>query len=213
MHHDQVMLSRLVIQISICISLTLVSVVARAETQTAARAETQTAVFAGGCFWCMEPPFESLKGVKAVVSGYTGGKLDQPTYEQVSKGDTGHYEVVRVEFDPKLVSYQELLRVFWRQIDPFDARGQFCDKGPQYRAAIFYLNDEQKKQAEQSLRETEKTFKEKKIVTEVLSAGRFYDAEAYHQDYYKKNPIRYKYYRSRCGRDDRLKEVWGSASK
>jgi len=168
------------------------------------------AVFAGGCFWCMEPPYDKLAGVLATTSGYTGGTVKNPTYEQVSDGGTGHYEVLQVKYDPSRVSYQQLLDVFWQNVDPFDARGQFCDKGDQYRAAIFYRTDAEREKAEASKRALEQSgrFREK-IVTEILPAVAFYPAEEYHQDYYKKNPIRYRFYRSGCGRDARLREVRG----
>ena len=156
----------------------------------------------------MEPPYDKLDGVFSTISGYTGGHTENPTYKQTSNGTTGHYEAIAIEYDPAIVSYEKLLEVFWKNIDPLDARGQFCDKGPQYRAAIFYMNDEEKMLAEQSLQRLQERFgKENKIVTEILPAKKFYDAEDYHQDYYKKNPIRYKYYRYGCGRDKRLEQV------
>ncbi len=168
------------------------------------------AIFAGGCFWCMEPPFEKLSGVVEVISGYTGGHKDNPTYEEVSAGATGHVEAVKIVYDPAKISYKELLDVFWRQIDTTDPNGQFVDRGSQYRSVIFYLDDEEKRLAEESKRELEKSGKfGKPIVTEIVKAGKFYKAEGYHQDYYKKNPIRYKFYRYRSGRDQYLKEVWG----
>ena len=168
------------------------------------------AIFAGGCFWCMEEAFEKVQGVSAVVSGYVGGTVESPTYEQVSSGRTGHYEAIEVQYDPQEVSYRQLLDVFWRNIDPTDAGGQFCDKGPQYRAAIFYQNEEEKRLAEASKKSTEesKPFP-KPLVTEILPASTFYAAEGYHQDYYKKNPIRYRYYKWGCGRAQRLEELWG----
>ena len=173
---------------------------------------TATAIFAGGCFWCMEPPFDKLDGVISTVSGYTGGQLKNPTYEQVSAGATGHAEAVRIEYDPGKVSYERLLQVFWRNIDPTTPNRQFCDHGNQYRSAIFYLDEKQKQAAEASLQAIER---EKKfpggVVTQIVPAGVFYPAEDYHQDYYIKNPIRYKYYRFNCGRDKRLKELWGGA--
>ncbi len=167
-------------------------------------------VFAGGCFWCMEKPFESLDGVKQVLSGYTGGHVDNPTYKQVSAGHTGHYEVIEVAYDPSVVDYSRLLEVFWKNIDPHDAKGQFCDKGDQYRAAIFVENDEQRVLAEASRAAlAESGVLKDRVVTEIVAAQKFYPAEDYHQDYYKRNPIRYNYYRYRCGRDERLKAVWG----
>ena len=168
--------------------------------------KTETAIFAAGCFWCIEKDMEKVKGVKSVVSGYTGGTLENPTYKQVGTQKTGHYEAVRVTYDPTVVSYEQLLSVFWRNHDPFDPRGQFCDKGASYRAAIFPLNEEQRAAAEKSLEETQKRFSIK-IVTPILEAKTFYLAEGYHQDYYKKNPVRYKFYRWNCGRDQRLEEI------
>lgn len=169
---------------------------------------TATAVFAGGCFWCMEPPFDKLDGVVATISGYTGGTVAAPTYQQVSAGRTGHYEAVQIRYDPKKVSYEKLLSVFWRQVDPFDAGGQFCDRGQQYATAIFASNDEERRLAERSKEEVARQLG-KAIVTPVLPAATFYPAEDYHQDYYQKNPVRYHYYRFSCGRDKRLEQVWG----
>lgn len=171
------------------------------------------ATFAGGCFWCMEPPYDKLEGVVSTTSGYIGGKTQNPTYEQVSSGGTGHAEAVQIVYDPKKVSYEKLLEVFWRNIDPADASGQFCDKGTQYRSAIFYHGEEQKRIAEASKATLEKSkpFKQA-IATTIVPAAEFYPAEEYHQDYYQKNPIRYKFYRSRCGRDQRLEQLWGKAS-
>ena len=168
----------------------------------------QTAIFAGGCFWCMVHPFEVIDGVISTISGYTGGSVANPTYEQVSAGGTGHRESVEVLFDPKKVSYETLLDVYWRNIDPFDDKGQFRDKGNQYRSAIFVANDEQKLTAEASKRKFEELF-DRPIATDIRYAGTFYRAEEYHQDYYKKNPLRYRFYRFSCGRDARLKQVWG----
>ncbi len=169
-------------------------------------AKADTAIFAGGCFWCMQPPYDALKskGVSKVIVGYTGGTKVNPTYEEVSKGGTGHREAIEVTYDPKKISFRELLKVFWENVDPFDPNGQFCDSGEEYTSAIFYLNEEQKKEAEAS--------KPKGMVaTVILPAKTFYPAEEYHQSYYQKNPIRYKFFRFNCGRDKRLKEVWGHA--
>ncbi len=183
--------------------------------QETARMDTQEkklerATFAGGCFWCMEPPYEKLDGVIEVISGYTGGNKENPTYEEVSSGSTGHFETVQIIYDPDKVTYQELLDVFWRQIDPTDRGGSFADRGTQYRSAIFYHNDEQKRLAEASKEKLEKArIFDKPIVTEIIKFSVFYKAEGYHQDYYKKNPLRYKFYRSGSGRDQYLKEVWG----
>ena len=169
------------------------------------------AVFAGGCFWCMEPPFDALDGVVSTTSGYIGGNIASPRYEQVSRGGTGHAEAVKVVYRPDQIGYEALLEVFWRNIDPLDGGGQFCDRGDQYRSAIFYSDDEQRQIAEQS-RESLKQSQRfgEPIVTDVVPATEFYPAEDYHQDYYRKNPLRYKFYRYGCGRDARLQELWGS---
>jgi peptide-methionine (S)-S-oxide reductase len=168
------------------------------------------ATFAGGCFWCMEPPYDKLAGVISTTSGYMGGKTKNPTYEQVVSGTTGHAEVVQVEYDPAKVSYASLLEVFWRNIDPTQRDGQFCDHGTQYRTAIFYHDEEQRKLALASKAQLEKTKPFKgAIVTEIVAAPEFYRAEEYHQDFYKKNPGRYKFYRAGCGRDARLQALWG----
>jgi peptide-methionine (S)-S-oxide reductase len=166
------------------------------------------AYFAMGCFWCGEADMEKVPGVIEVTSGYTGGTVANPTYEQVSAGVTGHYEAVKVVYDPSKLSYARLLDEFWRNIDPFDPRGQFCDKGSSYRAAIFPLNAAQRKLAKASKARVEAHFGRSTAVT-VADMTTFYDAESYHQDYYRKNPIRYRLYRGGCGRDARLKEVWG----
>jgi peptide-methionine (S)-S-oxide reductase len=173
----------------------------------------QKATFAGGCFWCMEPPFDSVDGVISTTSGYIGGHKDDPTYEEVSAGGTGHTEAIEIVFDPAKVGYAELLEVFWRNIDPTTANRQFCDVGSQYRTGVFYHDEEQKKLAEQSrARIDDSGALPSAIVTEIVEAGPFYPAEDYHQDYYKKNPIRYKFYRNGCGRDDRLEQLWGEES-
>ncbi len=174
--------------------------------------KTAKATFAGGCFWCMEAPYDKLPGVISTTSGYIGGQVKNPTYEQVSTGRTGHTEAVQVEYDPSRVSYEKLLDVFWHNIDPTVKNAQFCDHGTQYRSGVFYHNDEQRKLAEASKAALDKSrpFKEA-IVTEITKAGEFYAAEDYHQDYYQKNPVRYKLYRNGCGRDARLKELWGKA--
>jgi len=181
---------------------------------TATPATTQVATFAGGCFWCMEPPYDKLPGVISTTSGYMGGTVKKPTYEEVSAGRTGHTEVVQVLYDPAKVSYDTLLEVFWKNIDPTVKDRQFCDIGSQYRTGIFVHNDEQKRLAEKSLAllSMTKPFKDP-IVTPVAVAGEFWPAEDYHQDYYVKNPVRYNYYRTGCGRDARLKALWGSAPK
>jgi peptide methionine sulfoxide reductase msrA/msrB len=167
------------------------------------------ATFAGGCFWCSEADFEKTPGVAKVISGYTGGTEENPTYEEVSSGTTGHVEAVQVYYDPEKVNYEKLLQVFWRHIDPTDGGGQFVDRGPQYGSAIFYHDEEQKKAAEKSKEELAKSGKfEKPIVTPILKFTRFYEAEDYHQDYYRKNPLRYTYYRHGSGRDPFLEKVW-----
>lgn len=172
-------------------------------------ANTEEAVFAGGCFWCMEPPFDALKGVKSTTSGYIGGEKDGANYERVSSGQTEHVEAVQVAYDPDTIAYEELLKVFWRNIDPFDRAGQFCDKGPQYRSVLYYGSEEERKAAEQSKQEMGKILGGKKIVTPILPKQEFFPAEEYHQDYYKKNSLKYKFYRYSCGRDKRLESIWG----
>jgi peptide-methionine (S)-S-oxide reductase len=176
----------------------------------AAQAQAASAIFAGGCFWCMEPPYDKTEGVTATTSGYSGGKGANPTYEQVSAGGTGHIEVVKIDYDPAKVSYEQLLDIFWRNIDPLDARGQFCDKGSQYRSAIFYGNEKEKELAEASKKKIAEKLGQK-VETDILPAAEFYAAEDYHQDYYEKNPLKYKFYRYGCGRDARLEVLWGAA--
>ena len=175
-----------------------------------ANQETAIATFAGGCFWCMEKPFDELKGVISSTSGYTGGRTKNPTYKTTSAGNTGHTEAVEIVYDPAQISYEKLLDIFWHNIDPTTPDQQFCDRGNQYRSEIFYHDDQQKQLADasKSSLNKSKTFKEE-IVTQVTKASIFYPAEDYHQDYYKKNPVRYRYYRYGCGRDKRLKELWG----
>ncbi|RPI46525.1 MAG: peptide-methionine (S)-S-oxide reductase [Betaproteobacteria bacterium] len=174
----------------------------------------EIATFAGGCFWCMEPPYDELPGVVSTTSGYIGGHKKNPTYEEVSAGNTGHTEAVRVVYDPKKVTYQKLLEVFWRNIDPTTPNAQFCDHGSQYRSGIFYHNEEQRRLAQASRDQVERTkrFREP-IVTEITAATMFYPAEDYHQDYYKKNSLRYKFYRANCGRDTRLEQLWGKPGR
>ena len=183
---------------------------------------TAKAIFAGGCFWCMEPPFDKLDGVFSTTSGYIGGPKRNPTYEEVSRGITGHTEAVEIAYDPKRITYKQLLEVFWKNIDPVVKDAQFCDHGPMYRSGIFWLDDEQKKLADESKAALTKgqAFGSARpagfkggVVTEVTKATQFWPAEEYHQDYYTKNPIRYTYYRNSCGRDARLKELWGEAPK
>jgi peptide-methionine (S)-S-oxide reductase len=181
--------------------------------QAAPPAERATAIFAGGCFWCEETAFEGLPGVLSVISGYTGGQKKNPTYEEVSSGGTGHAESVEVAYDPTKTTYEKLLDVFWHNVDPFQKDAQFCDHGTQYRSAIFYKDEAQRKAAEESKRKLEEQPRFKgKIVTQIVAASTFYPAEEYHQDFYKKNPVRYHSYREGCGRDARLKEIWGEAA-
>jgi len=170
----------------------------------------EKATFAGGCFWCMEPPFDKLDGVVSTTSGYTGGVEKNPTYEQVSSGRTGHLEAIEVLYDPSKVSYEQLLDVFWKNVDPTQGNGQFVDIGPQYRTAIFYHTEEQRRLALESRNRLQESRKfAKPIVTEIRPAMEFYKAEDYHQDYYLNNPIRYKYYRWGSGRDQFIEKVWG----
>jgi len=180
--------------------------------QSSAPADTLAkATFAGGCFWCMEQAFDPLTGVASVTSGYTGGRTENPTYEQVSSGGTGHAEVIQVAYDPRKIGYPALLDAFWHNIDPLTPNAQFCDHGPQYRSAVFYHTDEQREQVEASKRKLEQSGRFKQpIVTEIVKASTFYPAEEYHQDYYRKNPVRYKFYKWNCGRTARLKKVWGN---
>lgn len=167
-----------------------------------------TATFAGGCFWCMEPPFDELEGVISTTSGYTGGTLPDPSYRQVTSGSTGHTEAVQITYDPAEVTYEQLLEVFWQNVDPLDAGGQFCDRGSQYRTGIFTHDETQRRLAQQSKQDLGEHL-ERPIVTEIADAGPFYPAEDYHQNYYQENPVRYKFYRWNCGRDARLAELWG----
>lgn len=172
----------------------------------------QTATFAGGCFWCMEPPFDKLDGVISTTSGYTGGRTVNPTYDQVSTGRTGHIESLQVKFDSTAVTYEQLLGLFWHNVDPTQADGQFCDHGNQYRTVIFYHDDDQKQLAEQTKAEVRMELG-KRIQTEIVKASTFYAAEEYHQDYYQKNPTKYKFYRWKCGRDAQLDAVWGAKAR
>jgi peptide-methionine (S)-S-oxide reductase len=168
------------------------------------------AIFAGGCFWCMEPPFDKLDGVLSTTSGYIGGSERNPSYQQVASGQTGHIEAVEIRYDPQRIDYATLLAVFWRNIDPLAVNRQFCDAGPQYRSAIFPRDAEQRRLARESLRALAESGRfDRPIATEILPATIFWPAEDYHQDYYLKNPIRYRYYRASCGRDRRLRELWG----
>lgn len=171
-------------------------------------AELKTAVFAGGCFWCVQAVYDGTPGVASVTSGYTGGTTTDPSYEDVSSGRTGHVEAVEIVYDPSKVTYSQLLDIFWENIDPMDPRGQFCDKGAQYHSVIFYADEEQKTQAEATLHKIEERLKAK-VATLIVPASKFYPAEDYHQNYHKKNPLRYQSYKALCGRDDRLKQLWG----
>ena len=182
---------------------------ARAASPAPARPAEAVATFAGGCFWCLEPPFDKLAGVKSTTSGYTGGRVKHPTYAQVSAGGTGHAEAVRVVYDPARISYTKLLDVFWHNIDPLTAGAQFCDKGDQYRSAVFYHDPAQRKAAEATKQALAKRFG-RPIATEIVPSAPFYAAEDYHQDYYLKNPTKYKFYRWNCGRDQRLEMLWGA---
>jgi len=203
----------------VLVPLVLLTIVGLDFRLTRARAESPeptsdavlaTATFAGGCFWCMEPPFDEIDGVTSTTSGYTAGTKDDPTYEEVSRGGTGHTEAIQVVYDPARVSYERLLEVFWRNIDPVAKNRQFCDVGDQYRSGIYYHDAEQKRLAEQSRTSIAATATlQAPVVTEIDAASTFYPAEEYHQDYYKKNPLRYKFYRYNCGRDRRLRELWG----
>ena len=167
------------------------------------------ATFAGGCFWCMEPPFDAEPGVLETIVGYTGGSTENPTYKEVSAGGSGHTESIQIIYDPAIVSFERLLGIFWKNIDPLDPKGQFCDKGSQYRSAIFYHSGEQRELAEGSKKQIEEGGTlPGSIVTEIVPASVFYPAEEYHQEYYKKNPLRYKFYRRTCRRDKRLSELW-----
>ncbi|MGE0827459.1 MAG: peptide-methionine (S)-S-oxide reductase MsrA [Candidatus Binatia bacterium] len=205
---------KVVLAIVCCGSFGLwLSVSAEKGTSVQATGEQKLAIatFAGGCFWCMEPPFDKLDGVISTTSGYTGGHQKNPTYQEVSAGITGHAESVQVAYDPAKVTYEKLLDVFWHNVDPLTPNAQFCDHGTQYRTAIFYHNEDQKRLAEASKKALEKSGRfSKPIVTEIVPASEFYPAEDYHQDYYQKNPIRYKVYRYNCGRDHILAERWGT---
>lgn len=176
-----------------------------------ASAEIKVATFASGCFWCTESDFEKLDGVVEATSGYIGGTVKNPTYKQVSAGGTGHVEAVQLRYDDSKISYQQLLDYYWHHVDPLDAGGQFCDRGSQYRSEIFYYDEQQKREAEASRKALDESHKlPGPIVTRITAATTFYPAEDYHQDYYKKNSLRYKYYRWGCGRDARIEELWGN---
>jgi peptide-methionine (S)-S-oxide reductase len=194
------------------VSVAIFAMITLQAQETAAPNDRAVATFAGGCFWCMEPPYDKLDAVIATVSGYTGGEVENPTYEQVSGGGTGHAEAVQVIYDPNKISYKKLLDVFWHNIDPLDAGGQFCDRGSSYRSAVFYANEKQQRLAQESKQALNQSarFGRQPIVTKIVPAGEFYRAEDYHQNYYQENALRYKYYRWLCGRDARLEELWGA---
>jgi peptide-methionine (S)-S-oxide reductase len=193
------------------ILLFLISLAANASAQD--QSPVDTAVFAGGCFWCMEPPFDKLEGVIATISGYTGGHVQNPSYQQVVREETGHREAVQVRYNPDIISYQELLTVFWKNIDPLDDGGQFCDRGFSYSTAIWVNSAAQREAAEASKQAlNEAGVLPGEIATPILAAETFWPAEQYHQNYYQKNPLRYRYYRSSCGRDDRLETLWGEVN-
>lgn len=175
-------------------------------------AQTKDAIFAGGCFWCLEGPFDALPGVLETQAGYTGGQTPNPTYEQVSSGVSGHLEAMRVVYDPERIDYARLLDVFWRNIDPTDPGGQFCDRGPQYRSAVFFGDEAEEAAARASKARIEES-RGFTVATEILPRTEFYAAEEYHQDYYRKNPLRYRFYRQGCGRDQRLRQLWGTQEK
>ena len=198
-------------KLSLIASLLTVLTLASVQVQAQTRA---VAIFAGGCFWCLEPPFDKLDGVLSTTAGYTGGTKADPTYKQVSAGGTGHYEAMQVEYDPTRVSYERLLEVFWRNIDPVDGGGQFCDRGAHYSSAIFVGDDRQRALAEASKAALDKSGKlGKPIVTAILPAAKFYAAEDYHQDYYQKSSASYSFYRWNCGRDRRLEQLWGASPR
>lgn len=189
-------------------ALTALAIVAGSIAAAHAQDQSRTAIFAGGCFWCVEEVFDKVDGVIETTSGYTGGVLPNPTYEQVTAGGTGHAEALRVKYDPSRVSYAQLLEAFWQNVDPFDDGGQFCDRGSSYRSAIFVMNDEEERLSREASDRIAKQFG-RKVATEIVRAAPFYAAEGYHQDYHTKNPLRYAFYRWNCGRAQRLEEIWG----
>ena len=195
------------------VSLVTAAILAVPATSTVPAAtddELATATFAGGCFWCVESDFDAVPGVVETISGYTGGTADSPTYKQVTAGGTGHREAVQIRYDPKRVSYERLLHIFWRSVDPTDGGGQFCDRGESYQTAIFVDDEEERRLAEASREMLEQSMVlDAPVVTPVETAGEFFPAEDYHQDYYTKNPVRYRFYRFSCGRDSRVQQVWG----
>ena len=208
--------ARLIFALAILAAAAVATTLGRAGTETKPPEigpGNAVATFAGGCFWCMEPPFDKLEGVISTTSGYAGGQKANPSYEEVSSGGTGHAEAVQVVYDPARIAYEQLLEVYWHNVDPVAVNRQFCDAGTQYRSAIFYHDDTQKQLAEASKKALEESGRfDRPIATEIVKASAFFPAEEYHQDYYKKNPIRYKLYRTGCGRDKRLEEIWGKAA-
>ena len=196
-----------------CVSFITAALLAATATSSALAAsddELATATFAGGCFWCVESDFDAVPGVVETISGYTGGTAADPTYKQVTAGGTGHREAVQIRYDPKQVSYERLLHIFWRSVDPTDGGGQFCDRGESYQTAIFAGNEEERRLAEASKQALEQSMVlDASVVTPIEAAGEFWPAEDYHQDYYTKNPVRYRFYRFSCGRDSRVQQVWG----
>lgn len=202
------LIGKLILMVAAAI-LPMAAIAQTAPPTTTGSGQTATAIFAGGCFWCVEADFEKLPGVLKAESGYIAGRVANPTYEQVSAGGTGHTEAVRVFYDPAKLNYAQLVEHFWRNIDPTVKDRQFCDVGSQYRSGIYYLDETQRRVAEDSKTALEKSGRFPRIHTEIIAATPFYLAEDYHQDYYKKNPLRYKFYRANCGRDARLAEVWG----
>ena len=192
------------------VAASMLAVLAPHAAIAAAGDELAVATFAGGCFWCVESDFDAVPGVVETISGYTGGTVDNPTYKQVSKGGTGHREAVQIRYNPEQVSYERLLHIFWRSVDPTDGGGQFCDRGESYQTAIFVGNEEERRLAESSKEALEQSMVlDEPVVTPIEPAGEFYPAEGYHQDYYTKNPVRYRFYRFSCGRDSRVQQVWG----
>lgn len=197
-------------RISHSLSRVLFAVVFLLGANTAQARNIQTAIFAGGCFWCVESDFDHVKGVVKTTSGYTGGTTKFPTYKDVTKGGTGHYEAVQIQYDADVVTYEQLINSFWRSVDAVDDGGQFCDRGDSYRTAVFATTPQQAITAEASKAQASAELGQQ-IVTPIMMAGPFYEAEKYHQDYYQKSPLKYKFYRSRCGRDARVKELWGKS--
>ena len=209
---DQAGIELEVIMTRIKTALVIIFIAFGISTRATAESPPAYATFAGGCFWCMEKPYDHLDGVISTTSGFSGGTTVDPTYREVSRGGTGHIEVVQVEYDPDRVSYEELLYLYWRNIDPLDAGGQFCDRGHTYTTAIFYHDDDQRVAAEKSRQEIRNRLS-KRIATDIREFTAFYPADAYHQDYYIRNPVRYNFYRSSCGRDARLNEIWGDEAR